>query len=115
MNKLLAILASFLVAIPAFAAGSTAGGFNPESILLLVVFVAIFYFLLLRPQMKRNKAQRNMMSNLGKGDEIVTNGGMAGTIIKLDDSFISLAIAKGVEIKIQKQAIASILPKGTLK
>jgi preprotein translocase subunit YajC len=95
---------------------STAGpGGNMASILMLVGFVVIFYFLLWRPQAKRAKAQRDLISNLAKGDEVVTSGGLLGRINKLDDDVISLAITDTVEVKIQKNAVAGVLPKGTLK
>lgn len=85
------------------------------SIGMVVVFIAIFYFLLIRPQNKRAKAHREMISNIGKGDEVVTNGGLIGKISDLDDNTITLEIAKEVFVKHQKSAIASVLPKGSVK
>jgi preprotein translocase subunit YajC len=85
------------------------------SFLPLLILFAVFYFMLIRPQMKRAKDQRNMISALAKGDEVVTNGGMAGRIEELGDSFVSLEIAPNVRIKLQKSAISLVLPKGTLK
>lgn len=104
----------------AFAAGTTAApatgsGSGLTSILFLVVFFAIFYFLILRPQQKRQKDQRAMISNLAKGDEVVTNGGIVGKIVELDDNFLDLEIAPGIKVKVQRFAVASCLPKGTLK
>ncbi len=88
---------------------------NPMgSVLILVVFGLIFYFLLWRPQSKRAKEHRNLISSLSLGDEIVTNGGMLGKIAKLTDDFISLEISDGVEVRIQKSAVANSLPKGTI-
>lgn len=78
-------------------------------------FILIFYFLMWRPQSKRAKEHRNLVSSLSKGDEVITNGGIAGKINKVSEDFILLEIAEGVELKIQKVAIASALPKGTLK
>jgi preprotein translocase subunit YajC len=115
MRKFAAIIASFLVSGSAFAAGAApAGGFNGESIGLLVLFVIVFYFLLLRPQMKRSKEHRKLLGSLEKGAEVVTTGGIAGTVSKVEDSFISVSIAKDVTVKVQKDAVTNVLPKGTL-
>lgn len=103
-----------LLISPAFAQDAPAA--NPiMSFLPLILLVVVFYFLLIRPQMKRNKEHRNMLSSLAVGDEIVTGGGVAGKVTALGESFVSVEIADGVVSKIQKQAIASVLPKGTLK
>ena len=81
MNKFLAILASNLLAVSAFAAEGAQQGSGYESILLLVVFFAIFYFLLIRPQMKKNKAHRALVGGIAKGDEVVTSAGIVGTLM----------------------------------
>ncbi|MDX1452076.1 MAG: preprotein translocase subunit YajC [Oleiphilaceae bacterium] len=78
-------------------------------------FILIFYFLMWRPQSKRAKEHRNLVSGLSKGDEVVTSGGVAGKVTKVTDDFVMLEVAEGVEMKIQKVAVASALPKGTLK
>jgi preprotein translocase subunit YajC len=85
------------------------------SMLLLGVMVVVFYFLLIRPQQKRAKEHRTMISALETGSEIVTNGGILGKIIELGDSFVTVEIADGVRVKVQRHAIAQVLPKGTLK
>jgi preprotein translocase subunit YajC len=85
-----------------------------EFLPLLILFV-VFYFFLIRPQMKRQKDHKQMVEALAKGDEIVTNGGIAGRITDIGDHFLTVEIAKGMEVKVQKQAIGAILPKGTLK
>ncbi|GAB4223667.1 MAG: preprotein translocase subunit YajC [Francisella sp.] len=85
------------------------------SILMLVVFFAIFWFLLIRPQQKKNKEIRKMLSELAKGDEVVTNGGIVGKITKINETFVDLEIADNVIIKVQRNAVANILPKGTIK
>jgi preprotein translocase subunit YajC len=90
-----------------------AGGYS--QIIILVVFVAVFYFLLIRPQQKRMKDQQAMLSRLSSGDEVVTNGGILGRIIEVNDTFITLEIADGVRIKVQKTQISQLMPKGTLK
>lgn len=94
------------------AAGGEAGIAN---IIFLVVLFAIFYFMLLRPQLKRAKEHKKMTETLSKNDEIVTSGGLAGRVTKVDDSFITLLIAEGVEVQVQKNAVGSLLPKGSLK
>jgi preprotein translocase subunit YajC len=94
--------------------GGAAGGGLPQ-ILLLVVFVAVFYFLLIRPQQKRVKEQQAMLSRLAAGDEVVTGGGILGRITEVNDPFVTLEIADGVRIKVQKAQITQLMPKGTLK
>ena len=78
-------------------------------------FVLLFYFLLWRPQSKRAKEHKNLLAGLSKGDEVVTNGGVIGRISKLTDDFVVLEISDNVEIKLQRMAVASALPKGTIK
>lgn len=85
------------------------------SILIWIVPIAILYFLILRPQMKRNKEQKNLWEKLSKGDEVVTSGGLTGRVGDVGESYMSLEIADGVVIKIQKQAVVGLLPKGSLK
>lgn len=98
------------------AAGAAAGQPDPiASFLPLIVIFVIFYFLLIRPQSKRAKEHKAMVAALTKGDEVVTNGGLLGRISAIDDSFITLEISDGVEVNIQRNAIGSIMPKGTLK
>jgi preprotein translocase subunit YajC len=83
--------------------------------LLLGGFFVVFYFLIWRPQAKRTKEHKSLLSNLQKGDEVVTNGGIAGKVVKVSDDFLVLEVSDTVELKIQKAAIAATLPKGTLK
>lgn len=96
------------------AAGGVGAGGMPQ-ILLLVVFVAVFYLLLIRPQQKRMKEQQAMLSRLAAGDEVVTAGGILGRITEVGDPFITLEVAEGVRIKVQKGQIQQLMPKGTLK
>ena len=84
-------------------------------ILMLVGFIAIFYFLLWRPQQKRAKEHRNLIDNLAKGDEVATSGGVMGRITKVADDSVTMEIADGVQVLVQKPAVAMLLPKGTLK
>ncbi len=85
------------------------------SFLPLIVIFIIFYFLLIRPQMKRAKEHRKLVEDLSTGAEVVTNGGLLGRITKVDDSFVTVEFADNVQIKVQKHAIASVMPKGTIK
>ncbi|HSC85394.1 MAG TPA: preprotein translocase subunit YajC [Pseudomonas sp.] len=109
---------SFLIPA-AFADGAApaaaAPGGDMMSILMLVGFVVIFYLMIWRPQAKRAKEQKNLLGSLQKGDEVVTNGGIAGKITKVTDDFVVVEVSDKVELKFQKQAIAATLPKGTLK
>jgi preprotein translocase subunit YajC len=107
----------FLVqAAQAQAGGGGGQGASPMMTLLFpILILVVFYFLFIRPQQKRVKEHRQMVSELKKGDEVVTNGGIAGHITEVDESFVKVAIADGVEVQVQKQAVASLLPKGTLR
>lgn len=80
----------------------------------MLMFV-VLYFVMIRPQMKRQKEQKAMIEALAKGDEVVTVGGVIGKIAKLGDNFIHLEVANGVELQIQRGAITQVLPKGSLK
>lgn len=95
------------------AAGDPAGGML--SLLPLIVIFVLFYFLLIRPQQKRQKQHKDMVATLKKGDEVVTAGGTLGRITDVGDNFVSLEIAKGVEVKVQKQSVQMMMPKGTVK
>jgi len=88
---------------------------NFASLLMLLGFVAIFYFMLWRPQAKRAKDQRNLIANLAKGDEVMTSGGIIGKINRITDDYIALGITDEMEIKIQRSAVVAVLPKGTMK
>ena len=109
-------LLDFLIS-PA-AAQAAAPGAAPRPIPSVVMMVAVFgimYFLMIRPQMKRAKEHRELTSKLAKGDEVITNGGIAGRVDDLGENFITVEIAEGVRVKLQRAAIAAVLPKGTLK
>ena len=84
-------------------------------VIMMVLFFGVFYFMAIRPQTKRQKEHRELLSRLAKGDEIISNGGIAGRIDEIGENFISVEIADGVRIKLQKGAITAVLPKGTLK
>ena len=95
------------------AGGSPTQSFAP--LLMMVVFIAIFYFLLIRPQQKKAKEHQAMVTRLSAGDEVVTGGGLLGKIIDVGDAFVTLEIADGVRIKVQKHMVAALMPKGTVK
>ncbi|MCM8854299.1 MAG: preprotein translocase subunit YajC [Candidatus Thiodiazotropha sp.] len=84
-------------------------------LLPLVIFGAVLYFLMIRPQVKRQKEHKKLVEALAKGDEIVTTGGMAGKISDLGENFLLVEISDGTEVKVRRQAIDSVLPKGSLK
>jgi preprotein translocase subunit YajC len=85
------------------------------SFLPLIVIFAVFYFMLIRPQMKRSKEHKQLVSQLGKGDEVITNGGLLGKITDVSDSFVTLELADNLQIKLQRSAVANVMPKGTIK
>ena len=101
------------------AAGQAApGGFfggGLGGLLFPIILIGVMYFLMIRPQMKRQKEHRAMLEKLGNGDEVITNGGVAGTVRELGEHFITVEIADNVRIRVQRGAIANVLPKGTLK
>jgi preprotein translocase subunit YajC len=101
----------------AFAQGATGGGAESSlmSFLPLILMFAVLYFIMIRPQMKRQKEHRNMLAAMAKGDEVVTNGGLVGKVTKVGDAYIGVEIADGTEVLVQKGAITTILPKGTIK
>ncbi|HEV7802317.1 MAG TPA: preprotein translocase subunit YajC [Burkholderiales bacterium] len=94
-------------------AGGAGGGY--ESILLIGAMFAVMYFLMIRPQMKRAKEHKAMVDALQKGDEVVTSGGVLGRISKIGEGYVSVEIAPNVEVQVQRAAVQTILPKGTLK
>ena len=97
------------------AQGAPAQGGTLELILPLLLMFGIFYFLLIRPQQKKAKEHKSMVEALGKGDEIITNGGLLAKITDVDENFLTCQIADKVEVRIQRHAVTSVLPKGTIK
>ena len=95
------------------AGGAAGGGF--ESIFLIVAMFGVLYFLMIRPQMKRAKEHKTMVEALQKGDEVVTAGGVLGRISKVGEGYLSVEIAPNVEIQVQRSAVQTVLPKGTIK
>jgi preprotein translocase subunit YajC len=90
---------------------------RPDSMnfLFIIAMVVVMYFVMIRPQMKRQKEVRSMLDALGKGDEVVTAGGVLGRITKMTDAYITLEIAANTEIVVQRSAVTMLLPKGTIK
>ncbi len=86
-----------------------------DFLLLIGVMFAVMYFLIIRPQSKRAKEHKALIEGLKKGDEVVTNGGLLGKVVGLDENFITLQLAEGVEVQVQRQAVAAVMPKGTMK
>lgn len=103
----------------AMAAGATAAQ-GPQtdgtfSMIMIAAIFVLFYFMLIRPQSKRAKEHRDLIGKLKKGDEVITTGGMLGKVTSLDEQYVKVSIADGIEISMQRNAISSVLPKGTLK
>lgn len=95
------------------AAAQSPSGF--EAFIFPVILIVAFWFMLIRPQMKRAKDQKQMLTELAKGDEIVTASGQVGKVVKISDQYVSLEIADGVVTHVQKQSVQTLLPKGTIK
>lgn len=91
---------------------------QPDSTFSLVMIVAIFiliYFMLIRPQNKRAQEHRDLVKQLKKGDEIVTSGGLIGKVVNMDEQVIKISLADGLDVHLQRNAVSSVLPKGTMK
>jgi preprotein translocase subunit YajC len=100
------------------ASAQATGGAQPNPIMqmlpLILIFV-VFYFLLIRPQAKRAKEHKAMVAALAVGDEVVTSGGMLGKVTEAGDQFLTVEVAEGVRVKVQRHTVSSVLPKGTMK
>ena len=112
-DNLLSLIVSDAHAADPAPAGGAASGLM--SFLPLVIIFVIFYFLLIRPQSKRAKEHREMVAKLAKGDEVVAGGGILGRVTDVSESYITVEVADGVSIKVQRHAVAQVLPKGTIK
>ena len=111
------MLISTAYAQTAPAAATTGGDMQSSlmSMLPLVLMFVVLYFVMIRPQMRRQKEHRTMIEAVTRGDEVATAGGLLGKITKLGDTYLSVEIANGVEIQLQRSAIVQVLPKGTIK
>lgn len=107
-------LLDFLIA-PAYAQAAPSAQSPLSMFAFPVILLLIMYFLMIRPQMKRAKEHRNMVEKLAVGDEVITSGGIAGVVRRVGDSFVTVEIADNVEIRVQKNAVGNVLPKGSLK
>lgn len=101
----------------AYAQGGGAAGGGMEMIIMLAVFGLIFYFMIFRPQSKRVKEHKNLMSSLSKGDEVLTNGGLVGKIAKIatDSDYVVLSLSEQSQVTIKKDFITAVLPKGSIQ
>lgn len=107
---------SFFISDAMAEGGAAAGGSDPiMGLIPFILLFVIFYFFLIRPQSKRVKEHKNMLGSLSKGDEVVTNGGILGKVVELGDEFVTVEIASNTQVKLQKQYIANLMPKGTIK
>ena len=95
-------------------AASPQGG-GIESMLLIVLMFGVLYFMIIRPQMKRAKEHKAMIEALQKGDEVISGGGILGRVSKINESYVTLEVAQGVEMVLQRSAVQVVLPKGTIK
>ena len=109
------LLAFLIPAAHAQAAGGQPQGFTMTTLLFPVILIAIMYFLMIRPQMKRQKEHKAMLEKIKRGDEVLTNGGIAGIVTDIGDNFITVEVADNVRIRVQKGAVGNVLPAGTLK
>ncbi|ESK56716.1 MAG: preprotein translocase subunit YajC [Acinetobacter sp.] len=105
---------SFLISTAHAAPAAAQGPSLMTNLLMIAVFIAIFYFLIWRPQAKRAKEHRSLIESLGVGSEIVFAGGLMGKITKLDGDFAVVELSRGVDVKIQRASVISVLPEGTL-
>ena len=108
------ISSAFAQTAPAAAAGSDMQS-SLMSMLPLVLMFVVLYFVMIRPQMRKQKEHRSMIEALAKGDEIVTSGGLLGKVTKMGDSYLNLEVASGVELQVQRSAVVQVLPKGSIK
>jgi preprotein translocase subunit YajC len=104
-----------LIIAPAYAQAAQQAPSLMSTLAFPVILLLIMYFLMIRPQMKRAKEHRAMLEKLSVGDEVITNGGLAGTVRAIGDSFITVEVADSVQVRVQKGAVGNVLPKGTLK
>lgn len=109
------ISSAFAQTAPAAAAAGGDMQSTLMSMLPLLLMFAVLYFVMIRPQMKKQKEHRSMIEALAKGDEVVTAGGLLGKVSKIGDAYIGVELASGVEVQMQRQAVVQVLPKGTLK
>lgn len=110
-------LLPILLCLPStvFAQAPAQGQSMMSSVMMIGVFMVALYFIAIRPQSKRAKEHQQLISGISKDDEVVTAGGLLGKVLRVSEQFIVIAIAEGIEVKVQKQAISASIPKGTMK
>lgn len=99
----------------AYAEGPAQGGDPMQLVIMVAIFFAIMYFMIIRPQQKRAKEHASLLGSLSKGDEVVTSGGVLGKVANIGDNFIEIKVSEGNTMKVQKHAITTVMPKGTMK
>jgi len=111
------MITDFFIPAAMAAEGATGGvsSFLGPDLFIIVAFGLVFYFIIWRPQSKRQKEHKDLVGGIVKGDEIVTTGGLIGKVVRVDEQFLVLEVTDKVELKIQKHAVAAALPKGTIK
>jgi preprotein translocase subunit YajC len=107
------ISSAFAQAAPAAAGGDMQSSIM--SLLPLVLMFVVLYFIMIRPQMKRQKEHKSMVEALAKGDEVATSGGLLGRVTRLGDNYLGVEIAPGIEVQVQRSAVVQVLPKGSIK
>jgi preprotein translocase subunit YajC len=108
----MSLFISDALADSAMAGSQGQGGLS--MMIMPAIFIAVFYLLLWRPQAKRAKEHNEMVSGLQKGDEIITSGGMLGKVMDVSDKFLKVSLSEGCEVRLQKNSVTSVLPKGTI-
>ena len=114
MNLLDLLIAPAYAQAQAPAPGGMFGG-GLGGLLFPIILIGVMYFLMIRPQMKRQKEHKAMLEKIKRGDEVLTNGGIAGIVTDIGDNFITIEVADNVRIRVQKGAVGNVLPAGTLK
>jgi preprotein translocase subunit YajC len=119
---LLGVKMKFLISLPLLLLSSIAYAEQAQgapgvmsNVLLLGAFIFLFYFMLIRPQSKKQKEHQNLISSVSKDDEIITSGGILGKVVKVTDQFLVISISDNINVTVQKQSVAAALPKGTMK
>jgi len=105
----------FLISSAHAQQGGAGGSGMIEFLIMIAIFFAIMYFLIIRPQSKRAKEHRAMVEALSKGDEIVTNGGLLGKVTEVGENFMRVELSDGVVVIVQRQSVSAVMPKGTMK
>ena len=112
MNDLFNSIIGFFISDASAQTGGAGAGSMPMTIMMVLMFV-VFYFLLIRPQQKRQKEHKNMVAGMTKGDEVVTMGGVLGKVTAVDDNFLTVEIAIGMDIRVHRMSVQAMMPKGT--